>query len=176
MDLLKRLLSAPRSSDTSSFGLEAPDKFLRVKGWLSSLSPSDRSQFSEKYLVPVFGEQAAAWVKQQLEAERAEVQITLDSKLAQLRTTYAEEIQPLILSHIKDTFKRIDKEARKTSFDEPILNSLWKVAVARTGLDVIAAGQTTYEEMLRDFDKLIEVLVRMSHTFDRDKEEPSTSD
>lgn len=176
MNWLKRLLPPQlpgKPPEDIKLPAEPAERFLSIRGWLASLSPADRTRFSEKYLVPVFGEQAAEWVKQQLVAERAKTKAALDADLAQLRTSYAKEIQPLILQHIRETFAKVDAETSRASFRDPIIRSLWKVAVARTGLDIIAAGQTTFDDMLKDFDKLLEVLLRMSKAYESDADRQS---
>lgn len=173
MDMLKKFLNPSKTDALSEMGKLSPDpgeRFIKVKGWLSSLSASDRARFTDKYLVPVFGEEAAAWLKQQLVAERAEMQVSLDMQLAQIRTQYTKDIQPVILGHIKETLQKIDVEASKAKFNTPVLRTLWDVAVARTGLDIIASGQTTYDKMLNDFDKLIEIVLRMQKTYETDQQ------
>lgn len=177
MDMLKKFLTPSKPDALSDMGKLSPDpgeRFIKVRGWLSSLSPSDRARFTEKYLVPVFGEEAAAWLKQQLVAERAEMQVSLDMQLAQIRTQYTRDIQPIILGHIKETLQKIDVEAGKAKFKTPVLKTLWNVAVARTGLDIIASGQTTYDKMLNDFDKLIEIVIRMQKTYEADQQSESS--
>jgi dsDNA-binding SOS-regulon protein len=174
MDMLKKFLTPSSKPDILSemdkLVADPEERFIKVKGWLESLSPSDRARFSEKYLVPVFGEEAAAWLKQQLIAERAEKQVALDMQLAQIRTQYTKDVQPIILGHISETLQKIDIEANKAKFKTPVLKTLWNVAVARTGLDIIASGQTTYDKMLNDFDKLIEVVIRMEKTYEAEQQ------
>jgi hypothetical protein len=163
MDIKKYLFPSSTEANDGVFSkiIDPKEKFIKIRGWLSSLSNSDRTNFINQFLMPVFGEDAALWVKQQLVAERNELQVDIDNHLAKVRMEYSAKIQPLLLQHIKTSFQEIDRQSSSVSFNNPVLQRLWDVAVARTGMDIVASGQTTYDEMLSDFDKILAIFSRM---------------